>query len=87
MGVGVFGWFRFIMCLTSDLLKLMTMHVACAHTAFSRLYAAMLSVLFSLFCLFRGKKRNVLRNRIDNAQFDQEQLVSPVEGDDGCERV
>ncbi|KAI9332725.1 N-acetylglucosaminyl transferase component-domain-containing protein [Zopfochytrium polystomum] len=35
----------------------------------------MVNILFSLFQLFRGRKLNVLRDRVDSAEFDLDQLL------------
>ena len=50
----------------SDLLSLMTLHTYSFYIASARIFNWQLSIIVSLFHLFRGKKRNVLRNRIDN---------------------
>ena len=41
----------------------------------ARIFNWQLSIIVSLFHLFRGKKRNVLRNRIDNCDYDLDQLL------------
>ncbi|KAI8846079.1 N-acetylglucosaminyl transferase component-domain-containing protein [Chytridium lagenaria] len=41
----------------------------------SMIYNWQVMVILSLFTLFRGKKRNVLRNRVDSAEFDLDQLL------------
>jgi phosphatidylinositol glycan class Q protein len=65
----------FIFAVSSDLLSVMTVHLDLVHTAFSRLYAIMLTALSALWRLFRGKKKNVLRQRIDSCDYDMDQLV------------
>ncbi|KAF9771764.1 hypothetical protein IL306_010582 [Fusarium sp. DS 682] len=40
-----------------------------------RIYHWQLTILQSLFHLFRGKKHNVLRNRIDSCDYDLDQLL------------
>ncbi len=59
----------------SDLLSGMTVHIDLIHSAFSRLYSLELSALSSLWKLFRGKKRNILRGRIDSCSYDMDQLL------------
>jgi len=59
----------------SDLLSLMTVHIYAFYIASARIFNWQLSILVSLFQLFRGKKRNVLRNRIDNCDYDLDQLL------------
>ncbi|KAK5099504.1 pig-Q [Exophiala xenobiotica] len=59
----------------SDFLSLMTVHIYAFYVASARIFNWQLSILVSLFQLFRGKKRNVLRNRIDNCDYDLDQLL------------
>lgn len=61
--------------LFSDLLSLLTAHIYCFYVASARMYYWQLSIIISLFHLFRGKKRNVLRHRIDNCDYDLDQLL------------
>jgi phosphatidylinositol glycan class Q protein len=61
--------------LFSDLLSLLTMHVYAFYVASARIYNWQLTIIVSLFHLFRGKKRNVLRNRIDSCDYDLDQLL------------
>ena len=64
-----------LLSLSSDLLSVLTWHVDLLHTGFSALYRLLLSLLSSLFLLFRGKKRNVLRLRVDSLQPSTPQLL------------
>ncbi|KIX06871.1 uncharacterized protein Z518_04847 [Rhinocladiella mackenziei CBS 650.93] len=59
----------------SDLLSLMTIHIYSFYVASARIFNWQLTIIVSLFHLFRGKKRNVLRNRIDNCDYDLDQLL------------
>ena len=59
----------------SDLLSLLTLHIYSFYIASARIFHWQLSIIYSLFHLFRGKKRNVLRNRIDNCDYDLDQLL------------
>lgn len=61
--------------LCSDLLSFSTFHIHCFYIASARMYSWQLSILMSLFHLFRGKKRNVLRNRIDSCDYELDQLL------------
>ena len=61
--------------LFSDLLSLLTMHVYSFYVASTRIYHWQLTIIISLFHLFRGKKHNVLRNRIDSCDYDLDQLL------------
>ena len=59
----------------SDLLSLLTIHIYCFYAASARIFHWQLSIIVSLFHLFRGKKHNVLRNRIDSCDYDLDQLL------------
>ena len=65
------------MCLAmiSDLLSVLTIHVYSFYLASARIFHWQLTILQSLFHLFRGKKQNVLRNRIDSCDYDLDQLL------------
>ncbi|KAF6829000.1 N-acetylglucosaminyl transferase component [Colletotrichum musicola] len=59
----------------SDLLSGLTVHIYSFYLASARIYHWQLTILISLFHLFRGKKHNVLRNRIDSCDYDLDQLL------------
>ena len=61
--------------LFSDLLSLLTVHIYCFYTASARIFHWQLTIIVSLFHLFRGKKHNVLRDRIDSCDYDLDQLL------------
>ena len=61
--------------LASDLLSVCTLHVFCFYVASARIYGWQLTIITSLFHLFRGKKRNVLRSRIDSCDYELDQLL------------
>ncbi|OAD68133.1 hypothetical protein PHYBLDRAFT_79399 [Phycomyces blakesleeanus NRRL 1555(-)] len=71
---GVFG-VSMIISLSSDFLAFMTLHVYCFHMVAARIFNWQLLILHSLFNLFRGKKRNTLRNRIDSCDYALDQLL------------
>src|SRR5271169_5971863 len=78
--VTVVGYSGFIgmslsISLLSDILSLLTMHISSFYVAAARIYDWQLSILISLFHLFRGKKRNILRDRIDSCDYDLDQLL------------
>lgn len=58
-----------------DLLSLATMHIAIVATCFRAMHRAQLYLLASLWRLFRGKKRNILRHRNDSMEYDSMQLL------------
>lgn len=61
--------------LFSDLLSILTLHIYAFYIASARIYSWQLTIIVSLFHLFRGKKRNILRNRIDSCDYDLDQLL------------
>ncbi|KAE9984824.1 hypothetical protein EG328_008226 [Venturia inaequalis] len=61
--------------LFSDLISLLTLHIYSFYVASARIYNWQLTIIISLFHLFRGRKRNVLRNRIDSCDYDLDQLL------------
>ena len=61
--------------LFSDLLSLLTVHIYSFYVASARIYHWQLTIIISLFHLFRGKKHNILRNRIDSCDYDLDQLL------------
>jgi len=61
--------------LFSDLVTVLTLHIYSFYVASARIYNWQLTIIVSLFHLFRGKKRNVLRNRIDSCDYDLDQLL------------
>ena len=74
------GWSSFAgatlpIALLSDLLDLLTMHVYAFYIASARIFNWQLTIIISLFHLFRGKKNNVLRKRIDSCDYDLDQLL------------
>ena len=61
--------------LFSDILSLLTLHIYSFYIASARIFHWQLTIIISLFHLFRGKKRNILRNRIDSCDYDLDQLL------------
>lgn len=61
--------------LFSDLLSILTIHIYSFYIASARIFNWQLTIIISLFHLFRGRKRNVLRNRIDSCDYDLDQLL------------
>lgn len=59
----------------SDLLSMLTMHIYSFYLASARIFHWQLTILLSLFQLFRGKKYNVLRHRVDSCDYDLDQLL------------
>ncbi|EON65103.1 hypothetical protein W97_04338 [Coniosporium apollinis CBS 100218] len=61
--------------LFSDLVSVLSLHIYSFYIASARIFNWQLTIITSLFHLFRGKKRNVLRNRIDSCDYDLDQLL------------
>ncbi|KAL4958198.1 muts domain V-domain-containing protein [Aspergillus filifer] len=59
----------------ADLISILTVHIYSFYIASARIFNWQLTIIISLFHLFRGKKRNVLRNRIDSCDYDLDQLL------------
>jgi hypothetical protein len=74
LAVGLFG-FAFARAFLVDCIALATAHLSLLRHTFNRLYTSVASVLQSLFALFRGKKINVLRQRVDTEAYDIEHRV------------
>ncbi|KAM4820238.1 phosphatidylinositol N-acetylglucosaminyltransferase subunit Q [Thomomys bottae] len=58
----------------SDTIALLTFHIYCFYVYGARLYCLKIYGLSSLWRLFRGKKWNVLRQRVDSCSYDLDQL-------------
>ncbi|KAK4461085.1 hypothetical protein QBC42DRAFT_179242 [Cladorrhinum samala] len=75
IGFSSFAGASMPIALFSDLLSILTIHIYSFYLASARIYHWQLNILTSLFHLFRGKKHNVLRNRIDSCDYDLDQLL------------
>ncbi|KAK6312529.1 hypothetical protein J4Q44_G00181930 [Coregonus suidteri] len=64
----------FALSLLSDITALLTFHIYCFYVYGARLYCLKVYGLSSLWRLFRGKKWNVLRQRVDSCSYDLDQL-------------
>ncbi|KAJ2781818.1 pig-Q, partial [Coemansia interrupta] len=77
----VAGWSGFIggcsmqLAILSDTLTLATLHTYWFYMVATRIFHWQQVTLYSLFNLFRGRKHNVLRNRIDSCDYDLDQLL------------
>lgn len=70
-----FGGATLLLSVVSDLVSLVTLHVYAFYMSSGRIFHWQLTVLRSLFHLFRGKKRNILRNRVDSCSYQLDQLM------------
>lgn len=65
----------FSVALFSDFLSVITFHIYCFYIASAKIYHWQLDIMYSLFQLFCGKKRNVLRDRVDSNDYEVDQLL------------
>ncbi|KAI1139391.1 Gpi1-domain-containing protein [Hypoxylon sp. FL0543] len=75
IGFSSFAGASMPIALFSDLLSMLTIHIYSFYLASARIFHWQLTILLSLFQLFRGKKYNVLRNRVDACDYDLDQLL------------
>lgn len=75
IGFSAFAGATMPISIFSDLLSLLTLHIYSFYVASARIFHWQLTIIISLFHLFRGKKRNILRNRIDSCDYDLDQLL------------
>lgn len=75
--VGMFGLggFSLLLAVASDVLELATIHLFTLYAQFAWLHNRQMGLLGSLWKLFRGKKQNVLRSRVDSNDYDIAQLL------------
>ena len=60
--------------LVIDILRLISVHIAMIHRLLFILHYYLSEMILSLWLLFRGKKSNILRSRIDTCNYDRKQL-------------
>lgn len=58
--------FSFFLGAVADLTKIITFHIYCCYYSSTRIFNRQVNTIKSLCQLFRGKKYNVLRKRVDN---------------------
>lgn len=75
IGFSSFAGASMPIALFSDMVSILTLHIYSFYIASARIFHGQLTILISLFHLFRGKKRNILRKRIDSCDYDLDQLL------------
>ncbi|KAG9237848.1 N-acetylglucosaminyl transferas-like protein component Gpi1 [Amylocarpus encephaloides] len=75
IGFSSFAGASMPIALFSDLVSILTLHIYSFYIASARIFNWQYDILLSLFQLFRGKKHNVLRKRIDSCDYDLDQLL------------
>jgi phosphatidylinositol glycan class Q protein len=71
---GIFGA-TITISLLCDMFNFLILHIRMLYIISARIYNWNLLVIDSTFKLFRGKRRNPLRNRIDNVEYELDQLL------------
>lgn len=61
--------------LLADLISVFTLHLFFLYQAAVKLYHVEIRIISALWRLFRGRKWNVLRERVDSAAYDVDQLL------------
>ncbi|KAI0357672.1 Gpi1-domain-containing protein [Trametes cingulata] len=75
IGAGGCCGMTMIISLLSDVLSVLTAHLYACYFISATVFRHQLSLAGSLWNLFRGKRYNVLRNRIDSWDYDLDQLL------------
>ncbi|KAJ1909155.1 pig-Q, partial [Tieghemiomyces parasiticus] len=65
----------FQVALLSDYISIVTLHIYWFYAVAARIYHWQLSTLHSLLNLFRGRRINPLRSRVDSCNFELDQLL------------
>ncbi|RKO99415.1 hypothetical protein CXG81DRAFT_14555 [Caulochytrium protostelioides] len=75
--IGTSGFFgvSFSLALFSDVYTLIVVHINVFYLVAAKIYYWQRAALVSLFNLFRGKRYNILRRRVDNANYGLDQLL------------
>jgi N-acetylglucosaminyl transferase component (Gpi1) len=73
--VSAVGGGNTMLAIVVDVWRLENLHLIVMAFCFRQLYQAELYLLSALFRLFRGKKRNILRQRTDSMEYDVMQLL------------
>ncbi|EJD53428.1 Gpi1-domain-containing protein [Auricularia subglabra TFB-10046 SS5] len=64
-----------LLALFTDLLTLLTLNLRICYVVAAAVLRFQWHAMYSLFTLFRGKRRNVLRGRVDSWEYDVDQLI------------
>ena len=64
-----------VLAVLVDMVHCVTVHILLIYSVFASVHSFMLKVIDSLWHLFRGRKRNILRNRVDTLDFSMERLL------------
>jgi hypothetical protein len=72
--INFFGLTLFL-SLSSDILYLFTSYLSIFYIISRRLYSILIEFFYSYWRLFMGRKKNILRNRIDTIEYDFKQNI------------
>ncbi|KAJ3243358.1 phosphatidylinositol N-acetylglucosaminyltransferase subunit gpi1 [Chytriomyces hyalinus] len=75
--IGIAGYFgaTVVLSLLSDLVAVLTLQLFLFYVVAAKIYSWQVDAILSLLTIFRGKKLNILRNRVDSSEFDVDQLL------------
>ncbi|KAH7096118.1 Gpi1-domain-containing protein, partial [Auriculariales sp. MPI-PUGE-AT-0066] len=75
--IGILGCLSmsFLLAMCTDLFTLLTVNVSISYRLMAAVQRFQWSALYHLFTLFRGKRRNFLRRRIDSWEYEIDQLI------------
>ncbi|KAI3404269.2 gpi1 [Candida oxycetoniae] len=80
--LSTFGGCSFLISFVLDIINILTFHIYAFYYCAAKVYKRQVLVIKSLFQLFRGKKYNVLRQRIDNLNnYEEESCADGFEVD------
>jgi hypothetical protein len=65
----------FMLGFISDFFSISTLHILLFYRLMTKIYRFYCFMMVSLFRLFRGKKWNVLRKRVDSTEYTMDQLL------------
>ena len=72
--LGIFGA-TFVISFIEDVVRLISVHLKLMYLISARTYNWSIFIIYSTFNLFRGKKWNPLRHRVDSALYELDQLL------------
>jgi hypothetical protein len=75
LACGAIGGAGLMLSFTADCCRLGTLHLRNLFHLFALFYRLLTSIARSLLLMLRGKRRNVLRKRIDSGQFSADEVV------------
>lgn len=75
LGLIMFGGASLAFSFVADCCNLATLHIRFLYHFIALFYRGMTTISNSLLLLMRGKKRNLLKNRVDDASFEFDEVV------------